>query len=95
MLAHTASGLDSWRRILIEPPDLPFGERQFTIEDLGGPPVDLLRDVDRYGSGGMGSKSHDTLGVPLAGAGCHPAAQSGEWNPRIPQSPTELSQFSP
>ena len=56
--AHCERAREHGARILMEPTDFEYGERQYSAEDLGRPPVDVFGDARRRCAGGMGRDVH-------------------------------------
>ena len=54
--AHFARARAHGARILMEPTDFEYGERQYTRRGSRRPPVDVLGDARRHGSGEMGRR---------------------------------------
>ena len=61
--AHCEHARAHGARIVMEPTDFEYGERQYTAEDLAGPLLDVLRDARRRRPRGLG-RDHRQLRTP-------------------------------
>ena len=64
--AHCERARAHGARIVMEPVDFEYGERQYTVEDLGRPPVDVLRDARRRRSRAVGRDPRQAGSVRLS-----------------------------